>query len=145
MSIKCIVKILYCLSRCPWCNCIIIKCVQKGLPNKYEEFWAQSASLDIWFQFNFWLKKLFLTGTNDSMNWTFLKINFYITWQLSMDWIVKKCKHQSKCKGYGYRQWHVHTVCPRSLDLFYIVTYFIKWGKTSWTARKNQKGLQLRH
>ena len=25
------------------------------------------------------------------------------------------------------------TVCPRILDPFYIVTYFIKWTKTFWT------------
>ena len=24
-------------------------------------------------------------------------------------------------------------VCPKSLDPFYIVTYYIKWVKTSWT------------
>ena len=27
----------------------------------------------------------------------------------------------------------VHTVCPRSSAPFYIVTYYIKWGTTSWT------------
>ena len=27
----------------------------------------------------------------------------------------------------------VATECPRSLDPIYIVTYFIKWVKTSWT------------
>ena len=26
-----------------------------------------------------------------------------------------------------------HTVCPRSLDPFYIVNYKMKWIKTSWT------------
>ena len=25
------------------------------------------------------------------------------------------------------------TLCPRSLDQFYKVTYIIKWVKTSWT------------
>ena len=25
------------------------------------------------------------------------------------------------------------TVCPRSIDPFYIVNYYIKWSKTSWT------------
>ena len=25
------------------------------------------------------------------------------------------------------------TVCPRSLDPFYVVGYYIKWGKSSWT------------
>ena len=28
-----------------------------------------------------------------------------------------------------------HTVCPRSSDPFYIVTYYIKWVTTSWTYR----------
>ena len=27
----------------------------------------------------------------------------------------------------------VYTVCPRSSDPFYIVTYYIKWVTTSWT------------
>ena len=27
----------------------------------------------------------------------------------------------------------LHTVCPRSSDPFYIVTYYIKWVTTSWT------------
>ena len=26
----------------------------------------------------------------------------------------------------------VHTVCPRSSDPFYTVTYYIKWVTTSW-------------
>ena len=28
------------------------------------------------------------------------------------------------------------TVCPRSSDPFYIVTYYIKWVTTSWTQSK---------
>ena len=28
---------------------------------------------------------------------------------------------------------HVRTVCPRSLDPLYIVSYLINWVKTSWT------------
>ena len=27
----------------------------------------------------------------------------------------------------------VHTACPRSLDPFYTVTYYLDWVKTSWT------------
>ena len=27
-------------------------------------------------------------------------------------------------------------ICPRSLDPIYIVTCFMKWGKTSWTYSK---------
>ena len=34
------------------------------------------------------------------------------------------------------------TVCPRSLDPLYIVTYYIKWVKTSWTYRNNSKYFQ---
>jgi len=26
-----------------------------------------------------------------------------------------------------------HTICPRSNDPFFIVTYYIKWATTSWT------------
>ena len=26
------------------------------------------------------------------------------------------------------------TVCPRSSDPFYVVTYYIKWVNTSWTC-----------
>ena len=29
-------------------------------------------------------------------------------------------------------------VCPRSLDLFYIETYYIKWVKTSWTYSRSK-------
>ena len=34
-----------------------------------------------------------------------------------------------------------HTVCPRSLDQFYLVSHYLKWGKTSWTysTKKKQK------
>ena len=30
------------------------------------------------------------------------------------------------------------TVCPRSSDPFYIVTYYIKWVTTSWTHSRSQ-------
>ena len=26
-----------------------------------------------------------------------------------------------------------HTVCPRSSDPFYVVTYYLKWTTTAWT------------
>ena len=29
------------------------------------------------------------------------------------------------------------TVCPKGLDLFYIVTYYTKWVKTSWTYSRH--------
>ena len=36
------------------------------------------------------------------------------------------------------------TACPRSLDPICIVTYCIKWGKTSWTVNvRNKKGNDL--
>ena len=31
-----------------------------------------------------------------------------------------------------------NTVCPRSSDPFYIVTYYIKWATSSWTYGKYQ-------
>ena len=30
-----------------------------------------------------------------------------------------------------------YTVCPRSSDLFYILTYYLKWVPTSWTHSTN--------
>ena len=33
---------------------------------------------------------------------------------------------------WGTTSW-TYTVCPRSSDPFYIVTYYIKWVTTSWT------------
>ena len=32
----------------------------------------------------------------------------------------------------------MHTICPRSIDPFYIVTNYIKWVKTSWTDKKKR-------
>ena len=43
-----------------------------------------------------------------------------------------------------------HPVCPRSIEPFYIVTYYIKWVKTSWTnssthaAGEKYKKVQVR-
>ena len=31
----------------------------------------------------------------------------------------------------------IHTICPRSSDPFYIVTYDIKWVTISWTNGSN--------
>ena len=31
------------------------------------------------------------------------------------------------------------TVCPRSSDQFYIVTYYLKWVNTSWTHSMSKK------
>ena len=36
-----------------------------------------------------------------------------------------------------------HTVCPRSSDPFYIVTYYIEWVSTSWTDSKHNKFMAL--
>ena len=33
-----------------------------------------------------------------------------------------------------------HTMCPRSSDPFYIVTYYIIWVTTSWTHGKSDAG-----
>ena len=33
----------------------------------------------------------------------------------------------------------IYTVCSKSLDPFYIVTYYIKWVKTSWTYSMTKK------
>ena len=34
-----------------------------------------------------------------------------------------------------------NTVCPRSSDTFYIVSYYIKWVTTSWTHSSKVNGL----
>ena len=53
---------------------------------------------------------------------------------------------QDQCKIFLY---HI-TMCPRSSDPFYVVTYSIKWVTTTWTystigivfARKEKVGFQ---
>ena len=50
-------------------------------------------------------------------HWGVPCIYLYISW----DWVG----------GDIYIQYH--TVYPRSLDQFYMVSYYIKWVKTSWT------------
>ena len=37
----------------------------------------------------------------------------------------------------------VLNICLRSLVQFYIVSYYIKWVKTSWTYREQNKRLTL--
>ena len=37
---------------------------------------------------------------------------------------------------------YVSTICPRSLKTFYILTYFIKWVKTSWIYISHGKGIK---
>ena len=37
----------------------------------------------------------------------------------------------------------LYTVCTRSLDLFYMQTYYIIWVKTSWTYSKNEYDGQI--
>ena len=39
-----------------------------------------------------------------------------------------------QCKQTFCVLWIHQTVCPRSIDPFYIVSYFIKWVTTSWTC-----------
>ena len=38
-------------------------------------------------------------------------------------------------RGGGGLPWLLYTVCLRSSDQFYIVSYYIKWVTTSWTYR----------
>ena len=38
---------------------------------------------------------------------------------------------------------HVHTICPRSSDPFYIVSYYIKWVITSWTHSRGSPVLKI--
>ena len=37
------------------------------------------------------------------------------------------------------------TVCPKNLDPFYIITYYINWIKTFWTYRNIHHSLLLLH
>ena len=37
----------------------------------------------------------------------------------------------------------INTVCPRSLDPIHIVTYNIKWVKTSWTVPEKIQFLHI--
>ena len=50
---------------------------------------------------------------------------------------------QGKAKAPVSKVINVSTVCPRSLNLYYIVTYYIKRGKTSWTHSRFQQKLQI--
>ena len=36
-----------------------------------------------------------------------------------------------------------HIVCPRSLDLIYKVTYYMKWVKTSWIYSKHGHNIYI--
>ena len=46
---------------------------------------------------------------------------------------VSRRHSPSLSKLFRTLQKYVITVCPRSSDPFYIVTYYIKWVTTSWT------------
>ena len=60
-----------------------------------------------------------------------LTLNFLIKPNYPDDVLKRKnCKENGEVLPYFSVR---HTVCPRSLDLFYIVSYNIKWVKTSWT------------
>ena len=43
------------------------------------------------------------------------------------------CEADAKLKRLGKACNYAYTVCPRSSDQFYVVTYYIKWVTTSWT------------
>ena len=53
--------------------------------------------------------------------------------------LYKKDKIPSFCQGTTSTSDidNSHTLCPRSSDPFYIVTYHIKWVTTSWTHSTN--------
>ena len=38
---------------------------------------------------------------------------------------------------------NAHNICPRSLDPFYLVSYYIDWAKTSWTDSTSLIFLEL--
>ena len=42
-------------------------------------------------------------------------------------------------KQFTNKETDKHTICPRSSDPFYIVTYYMKWVTTSWTHSTNEK------
>ena len=44
-------------------------------------------------------------------------------------------KRRNSCEGrvLHHRYYNRYTVCPRSSDPFYVVTYYIKWVTNSWT------------
>ena len=47
-------------------------------------------------------------------------------------------QHHRNCRDeWMDRVWDGCTVCSRSLDKIYVVTYYTKWVKTSWTFSKS--------
>ena len=42
----------------------------------------------------------------------------------------------AKLLGHLVAATQVITVCPKSLELFYVISYYTKWVKTSWTESK---------
>ena len=54
-------------------------------------------------------------------------LNFHLAWWMEpRDCLSLKCRWLLFCNLVSY------SVCPRSSDPFYIVTYYIKWVTTSW-------------
>ena len=45
----------------------------------------------------------------------------------------RKSKFNKKRCMVKYGQISEATICPRSSDPFYMISYYMKWGKTSWT------------
>ena len=66
------------------------------------------------------------------------KKNIYILLlfsQINIEWTIIHLKN-----NYQFRKC---TVCPRSSDPFYIVSYYIKWGTTSWTYSASRCRMKL--
>ena len=57
----------------------------------------------------------------------FIAVTSILKWTVSLKITPKKYKY------FFYLRKGVTNVCPRSLDTFYIVSFYIKWVKTSWT------------
>ena len=51
---------------------------------------------------------------------------------VEIKWNNRNCRIFNECTT-------VSTVCPRSSDPFYIVSYYIKWVTTSWTYSMSTK------
>ena len=52
-------------------------------------------------------------------------------------------KYGSKYNWY-ISTFYISTVCPGSSDLFYIVSYYIKWVTTSWTHSVMKENLDFK-
>ena len=64
-----------------------------------------------------------------------LESHITIRW---IDWTLDKRSKitNSLSVGNSFISTLVKTVCPENHDTFYMVSYYIKWGKASWTGSK---------